>query len=274
MSQGHSLLDTITDTMAPVHRDGHKFVAIGLAVTLVLFLIWQPLAWVMALITCWIIYFFRDPDRVTPLREGLIISPADGRVSLIETVSPPEALGIGTEERVRVSVFLSVFDVHIQRAPLAGRIIKSIYHPGAFLNAALDKASEENERRTIVIETAQGVKIACVQIAGLVARRIVTFATEGENIGVGERFGSSGSARASIPICLSAPCRSCRSASARSAARRCSPIRPRKSPSAKRGSTKPERGARKHQNSRPGGGERRLPRPAQGDGNGSDRAPA
>lgn len=189
MSQGHSLLDTITDTLAPVHRDGHKFVAIGLAVTLVLFLVWQPLAWVMALITCWIIYFFRDPDRVTPLREGLIVSPADGRVSLIETVSPPEVLGIGSEERVRVSVFLSVFDVHIQRAPLAGRIIKSIYHPGAFLNAALDKASEENERRTIVIETAQGTKVAVVQIAGLVARRIVTFATEGETIGVGERFG-------------------------------------------------------------------------------------
>ena len=189
MSQGHSLLDTITDTMAPVHRDGHKFVAIGLAITAVLFLVWQPLAWIMALVTCWIIYFFRDPDRVTPLREGLIISPADGRVSLIETVSPPETLGIGTEERVRVSVFLSVFDVHIQRAPLAGRIVKSIYNPGAFLNAALDKASEENERRTIVIETAQGLKIAVVQIAGLVARRIVTFATEGESIGVGERFG-------------------------------------------------------------------------------------
>lgn len=189
MSQGHSLLDTITDTMAPVHRDGHKFVAIGLVITAVLFLVWPPLAWIMALITCWIIYFFRDPDRVTPLREGLILSPADGRVSLIETVSPPEALGIGPEERVRVSVFLSVFDVHIQRAPLAGRIIKSLYNPGAFLNAALDKASEENERRTIVIETAQGLKIAVVQIAGLVARRIVTFATEGESIGAGERFG-------------------------------------------------------------------------------------
>lgn len=189
MSDGHSLLDTITNTFVPVHRDGHKFVAIGLAVTLILFWVWPPLAWIAAIITCWVIYFFRDPDRVTPLREGLVISPADGRVSLIEKVRPPAELGLGDEERVRVSVFLSIFDVHIQRAPLAGRIVRSIYIPGAFLNAELDKASEENERRTIVIETPDAAKIAVVQIAGLVARRILTFLTEGDAIGVGERFG-------------------------------------------------------------------------------------
>ncbi|HRN89619.1 MAG TPA: phosphatidylserine decarboxylase, partial [Hyphomicrobium sp.] len=145
--------------------------------------------WIGALITAWIIYFFRDPDRVTPLRDGLIVAPADGKVSLIEKVRPPIELGLGEEERVRVSIFLSVFDVHIQRAPLAGRIARSIYVPGAFLNAELDKASEENERRTIVIETANGLSVAVVQIAGLVARRIVTFVAEGDSIGVGERFG-------------------------------------------------------------------------------------
>lgn len=189
MSDGHSLLDTITDTLAPVHRDGHKFVAIGLAATLLMFLVWPPLAWVLALVTCWIIYFFRDPDRVTPLRDGLIVAPADGKVSLIEKVRPPADLGLGDEERVRVSIFLSVFDVHIQRAPIAGRIVRSIYVPGAFLNAALDKASEENERRSIVLESQTGIKVAAVQIAGLVARRILTFAVEGDNVGVGERYG-------------------------------------------------------------------------------------
>lgn len=189
MSDNHSLLDTITDSFAPVHRDGHKFVGIGLLVTLLLFLIWSPLGWIAALITAWIVYFFRDPDRITPLREGLIISPADGKVSLIEKVRPPAELDLGDEERIRVSIFLSVFDVHIQRAPVAGRIVRSLYIPGAFLNAELDKASEDNERRTIVIETAAGTKVGVVQIAGLVARRIVTFANESDSLGVGERFG-------------------------------------------------------------------------------------
>lgn len=189
MSDRHSLLDTITDTLAPVHRDGHKFIAIALAVTLVLLLVWPPLGWLAALVTAWVIYFFRDPDRVTPLREGLVVAPADGKVSLIETVRPPAELGLGEEARVRISIFLSIFDVHIQRAPVAGRIVRSLYIPGAFLNAALDKASEENERRSIVIETATGAKIGVVQIAGLVARRIVTLAAEGDSLGVGERFG-------------------------------------------------------------------------------------
>ncbi len=189
MSNRHSLLDTITDSLAPVHRDGHKFIAIGLVATLLLFILWAPLGWLAALVTAWVIYFFRDPDRVTPLRDGLIVAPADGKVSLIERVRPPAELGLGDEERVRISIFLSVFDVHIQRAPVAGRIVRSLYIPGAFLNAALDKASEENERRSIVIETAAGTKVGVVQIAGLVARRIVTLATEGDSLGAGERFG-------------------------------------------------------------------------------------
>lgn len=184
-----NLFETITDNMAPIHRDGHKFIAIGLGVTLILMLIWPPLAWLAAIVTAWIIYFFRDPDRVTPLRDGLVVAPADGRITAVESVRPPAELGLGDGERQRVSIFLSVFDVHIQRSPVAGRIVRVVYVPGAYLNAALDKASEENERRAIILETSSGVTIAVVQIAGLIARRIVSFAEEGESLGAGERFG-------------------------------------------------------------------------------------
>lgn len=189
MSDGHSLLETISDSLAPVHADGHKFVAIGAVLTLLFFLLWPPLGWLLALVTAWIIYFFRDPERVVPMRDGLIVSPADGRVSSIEEVRPPAELGLGEETRVRVSIFLSVFDVHINRAPIAGRITRSIYIPGTFVNAALDKASEDNERRVILVETANGVAVGVVQIAGLVARRIVSFKSEGDSVGSGERIG-------------------------------------------------------------------------------------
>jgi phosphatidylserine decarboxylase len=187
--ESRGLLSTIADAFVPIHRDGHKFVALGLAVTLLFFLIWPPLGWLFAFITGWVAYFFRDPDRVTPLREGLVIAPADGRISAIERVRPPQELGLGEESRTRISIFLNVFDVHVNRAPVPGRITRSIYVPGAFLNAALDKASEENERRGLVIMTASGVEIAVVQIAGLVARRIVTFVGEGDTVGVGQRIG-------------------------------------------------------------------------------------
>lgn len=189
MSQRHGLVDTFLDTLSPVHPDGYKFIAIAAGATAVVALIWPALAFVMALVTAWVVYFFRDPERVTPLREGLVIAPADGRISAIEKVRPPTELGFGPEERVRISTFLSVFDVHINRAPVPGRIVRSLYVPGAFLNAALDKASEENERRALVIQTASGEELAVVQIAGLVARRIVTFSHEGDSVGVGERFG-------------------------------------------------------------------------------------
>jgi phosphatidylserine decarboxylase len=185
----HSIFDTVADTLAPVHRDGHKFIAAGVVVTLLLFLVWPALAWIAAIITLWIAYFFRDPDRVTPLRDGLVVAPADGRIAQIEKVRPPAELGPGDEPRVRISIFLSVFDVHVNRAPVAGRIVRSTYVPGAYLNAALDKASEENERRAIVIETSSGLTLGVVQIAGLVARRIVTFAHEGDAVGTGERIG-------------------------------------------------------------------------------------
>lgn len=189
MSERTSLFDTITDFIVPVHREGMPFLAIGAAVTLIGLFIWPPIGWVAALLTAYVAYFFRDPDRIIPLREGLVVAPADGKVSSIETVKPPAELGLGEDPRVRVSIFLSVFDVHINRAPMAGRIVRSHYFPGSFLNAALDKASEENERRSLVIETTSGVQIGVVQIAGLVARRIVTFSREGDSVGVGERFG-------------------------------------------------------------------------------------
>lgn len=189
MSERHSVIDTITDSIVPVHNDGYKFLAIAAAVTLFLFWFWPPLAWVAVLITAWIAYFFRDPPRVTPLREGLVVAPGDGRVSAIERVKPPAELGLGDTPRVRVSIFLSVFDVHINRTPVAGRVARLIYTPGSFLNASLDKASEENERCAIILGTPDGAEIAVVQIAGLIARRIVTFVRMGDNLGIGERFG-------------------------------------------------------------------------------------
>ena len=179
------------ENMAPVHTDGYKFlIPAGLVAVFLWFMLpFSFIAYLALAIAAYIAYFFRDPPRVTPMREGLVISPADGRVSSIERMMPPAELGLGSDERLRISIFLSVFDVHINRAPVAGRIVKSIYVPGAFLNAALDKASEENERRSIVISMPSGQDLACVQIAGLIARRIVTFAKEGATIGIGERFG-------------------------------------------------------------------------------------
>jgi phosphatidylserine decarboxylase len=189
VSERHSLIDTITDGIVPVHSEGYRFLAIGAGAALLFFWLWPPLAWLIVLATAYVAYFFRDPPRVTPLRDGLIVAPADGRISAIEPVRPPAELGLGDTPRLRVSIFLSVFDVHINRAPAAGRIVRSVYVPGSFLNAALDKASEENERRALVIATASGAEIGVVQIAGLIARRIVTFNKEGDSVGIGERFG-------------------------------------------------------------------------------------
>ena len=189
MSNRHGIIDTIIDNLAPVNRDGHKFIAIAAGLALIFFLVWPPLAWVCVVAGLYIAYFFRDPDRVTPQREGLIIAPADGRIAAIETVQPPTEMGLGSEQRVRISTFLSVLDVHITRAPVSGRIVRSIYVPGSFLNAADDKASDENERRVMIIQKTDGTEIGVVQIAGLVARRIVPFLHEGDSVGVGERLG-------------------------------------------------------------------------------------
>ena len=177
MSERHSLIDTITDGIVPVHSEGYRFLAIGAGVSLLLFWLWPPLAWLAVLATAYVAYFFRDPPRVTPLRDGLIVAPADGRISAIERIRPPAELGLGDEPRIRVSTFLSVFDVHINRSPVAGRIARSVYVPGSFLNAALDKASEENERRAVVIATALTDAIYVMFTNAVVRRKRLPAAT-------------------------------------------------------------------------------------------------
>ena len=173
----------------PMHPDGRKFVAIFIALTAVLFLISSILGWIGVGLTIWCYYFFRDPIRATPTREGLIVSPADGIVSLIEKAVPPAELGGPDQALTRVSVFMSVFNCHVNRAPIAGRITAIAYRPGKFFNASLDKASADNERSSLCIEMADGRQISVVQIAGLVARRIVCFSSEGDDLRTGERFG-------------------------------------------------------------------------------------
>ena len=185
-----TIIDSITSSLAPVHREGWRFVAIFAAVTLVLFWLHVPLLpWVGVVLTLWCGYFFRDPERVTPLGETLVISPADGVVSQIIDVIPPSELDLPREQFTRISVFMNVFDVHVNRSAMAGRIAKLTYVPGAFLNAELDKASEDNERQAITLERADGSRIGIVQIAGLVARRIVKFVEEGDSLQSGQRFG-------------------------------------------------------------------------------------
>lgn len=173
----------------PMHKEGRKFVAVFAVITLLLALIWEPLFWIGAGLTVWCYYFFRDPERSVPQQDGLILSPADGVVSLISTLPAPPELGLGDEPRVRVSVFMNVFNCHVNRAPFDGKVTKIVYHKGKFVNASLDKASEHNERNGLALETASGASIGVVQIAGLVARRIVCFVQEGEQLRAGERFG-------------------------------------------------------------------------------------
>ncbi|MFQ6774264.1 phosphatidylserine decarboxylase [Cereibacter sphaeroides] len=182
-------IDLLSTFIKPMHREGTKFVAIFAVVTLVLFLIWEPLGWIGVGLTVWCYYFFRDPVRVTPTREGLIVSPADGVVSLIEPAVPPAELGMGPAPMTRVSVFMNVFDCHVNRAPIGGTVTAVAYRPGKFLNASLDKASEDNERNALAIRLADGRQIAVVQIAGLVARRILCEVREGTPLLTGERFG-------------------------------------------------------------------------------------
>lgn len=181
-----SMLSTF---VKPMHREGYRFVAIFAAIALVLFWIADPLGWIGVGLTVWCYYFFRDPDRVTPTREGLIVSPADGVVQMIGKFAPPEELGLGSEPMTRVAVFMNVFNCHVNRAPVAGRVEKIAYRPGKFLNASLDKASVDNERNGLAIRMADGRAIGVVQIAGLVARRIVCEVAEGQVLQTGERFG-------------------------------------------------------------------------------------
>ena len=183
------IYESIRRLFVPIRREGYPFIAIALALALVLgFFVWRPLFWVFLIVTLWVCYFFRDPARVTPVGEGLVVSPADGRVSLITTLVPPVETGLAAVPHLRISVFMNVFDCHVNRAPVPGRIKRIVYTPGLFLNAELDKASEDNERNALVIESA-GSEIGVVQIAGLVARRIVGWVREGEALAVGQRFG-------------------------------------------------------------------------------------
>ncbi|HYP58014.1 MAG TPA: phosphatidylserine decarboxylase [Beijerinckia sp.] len=183
-----SIIDSIRRQVVPIHPEGTIFIA-GFALgTLILGWLWAPLGWIGAVLTGWCAYFFRDPPRLTPLDDALVVSPADGVVSAVGYYVPPPELGLGPEPMQRISVFMSVFDCHVNRAPVTGRVAKIAYKPGLFLNADLDKASADNERNGLVFETPHG-RFGVVQIAGLVARRIVCFVHRGESLGVGDRFG-------------------------------------------------------------------------------------
>ena len=185
-----SLVNTITSTLVPVHREGWRFVAIAAVITVILYWLGLDILGLLALVvTLWCAYFFRDPERVTPLRAGLVISPADGRISAIETVAPPPELDLPRESVTRISVFMNVFDVHINRSPVDARIAHIAYVPGKFLSADLDKASADNERQALTLLLDDGRKLGVVQIAGLVARRIVKFVDDGDMLKAGERFG-------------------------------------------------------------------------------------
>jgi len=181
-----SMLSTF---IKPMHPEGRRFVAIFAAITLVLFVVWEPLGWLGVGATVWCYYFFRDPGRTVPQREGLVISPADGVVSLIEPAIPPAELGLPDVALTRVSVFMNVFDCHVNRAPIAGTVTAVAYRPGKFFNASLDKASSDNERMSLALRIADGRDIAVVQIAGLVARRILCFVEPDTVLRTGERFG-------------------------------------------------------------------------------------
>ncbi len=183
-----SILDSVSKQLVPIHPAGYPFIVAFAVGSLILHWIWPPLGWIGALLTVWCAYFFRDPPRVTPLRDGLVVSPADGYVCSVGRFVPPPELELGDEPMQRVSVFMSVFDCHVNRAPVNGRITRIAYKPGIFVNADLDKASEDNERNGFVFDTPDG-RFGAVQIAGLIARRIVCFSREGETVSVGDRIG-------------------------------------------------------------------------------------
>lgn len=175
--------------LVPIHKAGWPFIALFATAAAGLGLVSDGLGAIGVVLTVWCVYFFRDPDRVTPVRDGLVISPADGIVQKIDQAPPPKELEMGDEPRPRIAVFMNVFDVHVNRAPISGTISRLSYRPGKFLNASLDKASEFNERQNLRLTMDDGRDIAFVQIAGLVARRILCDVHEGQEIRTGERFG-------------------------------------------------------------------------------------
>ena len=183
-----SIINSIRSQLAPIHPQGYPFIGGFALASLILFWAWTPLGWIGTVATAWCAYFFRDPARVTPLREGLVVAPADGRISLVVNAVPPKELGLSDKPLPRISIFMSVFDCHVNRTPVSGRIERMVYRAGKFISADLDKASEDNERNAFIITTARA-RIGVVQIAGLIARRIVPFVQEGQAITAGDRCG-------------------------------------------------------------------------------------
>ncbi|MCP2247898.1 phosphatidylserine decarboxylase [Lentzea aerocolonigenes] len=182
-------LELARGMVPPMHPAGRPFVAGAAIATLLVRLRFKRLGVVLALVTAWVAWFFREPKRVTPTRPNIATAPADGTVSHVVDAVPPAELGLGSQPMTRISVFLSVFDVHVQRVPADGEIVQVSYHPGKFLSADLDKASEENERNTVWLRTVNGHDLVVVQIAGLVARRIVCEVSEGEKVAAGQTYG-------------------------------------------------------------------------------------
>jgi len=183
------LQEVLAPILVPIHRAGWPFIAAAVVLAFLLGLLAAPLFWLGLLLAAWITYFFRDPARVTPMGEGLVVSPADGTIVSVAPRRPPPELDLGEAPRTCISVFLNIFNVHVNRSPVSGRITRIAYHPGRFLNAAHDKASNDNERQSFRIENDQGDAFGLVQIAGLVARRIVRFVDQGQTIAAGERVG-------------------------------------------------------------------------------------
>ena len=182
-------MNMLNTFIKPMHREGIKFILIFSVISLILFFIYIPLGWVGISLTIWCYYFFRDPKRTIPVRDGLLVSPADGVISLIEKTMPPPELDIEKEELTRISVFMNVFNCHVNRSPIAGKVMEINYRPGKFFNASLDKASVDNERNSLVLQIPDGRQIVVVQIAGLVARRIVSFVKPKQTLRIGQRFG-------------------------------------------------------------------------------------
>jgi phosphatidylserine decarboxylase len=183
------IVDSVKSVLSPPHKAGYPFILGGLAVAVLGLFLWVPLAWLGVLFTLFCLYFFRDPERVLPPRADVFVAPADGLVVSIEQAIPPAELGLSSEPRIRVAIFLSVLDVHVNRAPIAGTVQKIAYHPGLFLSAADDKASDDNERNSLLLRLPTGEDVVVVQIAGLIARRILCEVREGQILTTGERLG-------------------------------------------------------------------------------------
>lgn len=183
------IIESIKPFVPSIHKEGQIFIMLFVAATFFLFFLSTKLGWLGVVLSVWCVFFFRNPDRVVPVGDSIVVSPADGVVQKISDAVPPAELEMGEQKMTRISIFLSVFDVHVNRVPVEGKVKKLHYHAGKFFNASLDKASEHNERQSILIETKDKKKVAVVQIAGLIARRIVCDLSADQKVDLGERFG-------------------------------------------------------------------------------------